>query len=356
VLVLAACTAAHAAEDARTRPAEFPPQVRASIDSLFAKFDASGPGCALGVFEHQGRRYLAGYGLADVQRRAPITPRSVFGVASVSKQFTAFAVLLLERERALSLDASIRQFLPELPQGYQEITLRQLLTHTSGLPEYEALYFREGGPDYDSATRAQQLDVIMKSGPPTFSPGTATRYTNTNYLLAAFVVERVTGKPLRDFVRERIFAPLGMTQSDYVLSATDIRELRAIPYHADDAGVLHAAPSAAHAGPTGVQTSIMDLGRWADNFYEPRVGDADVIARLQATGSLRDGTPINFAFGLERKRLGKHDAVLHSGVTTGTRAAFVRFPEKATTIALLCNRMDVNTERFATRIAEELFE
>lgn len=147
-----------------------------------------------------------------------------------------------------------------------------------------------------------------------------------------------------------------MESSDFVVSANDIRTLRAIPYEIDGSDKFRAILYAAHPGPTGVQTSVADLERWDENFYAPKVGDLDLVAQMQAPGSLQNGTPIAFALGFEHKRLGKHDAILHTGVTAGTRAAFVRFPEHLTTVALLCNRIDVNTERLTGQIADELFK
>ena len=196
---------------------------------------------------------------------------------------------------------------------------------------------------------------MIKSGGGRSPPGSAWRYANTNYLLAAIAVERASGQSLPDFAHDRIFVPLKMRESAYVTSASDIRKSRAIPYQANDDGTFSAAHYAAHPGPTGVQTNVVDLERWAENFYLPKVGDVDVLAQMQAPGALDDGTPIDFAMGLEHKRLGEHDAILHTGVTVGTRAAFVRFPAHEVTIALLCNRMDVNTERIATQIADVLF-
>ncbi|MGC3980298.1 MAG: serine hydrolase domain-containing protein [Steroidobacteraceae bacterium] len=335
---------------------DFAPQITASIDSLFSRFQGQVPGCSLGVFEHSGRRYLAGFGMANIESHQSITPQSVFAIASVSKQFTALSILILARQQKLSLDESIRRIIPELPVSYAPITLRELLTHTSGLPEYEDIYNRQGGPDYDSASRAEQLKAVIDTGGPQSLPGTTWQYANTNYLLAAVAVERISGQPLSAFSRDQIFIPLGMKQSNYVASATDNNTLRAIPYQADDSGAFHATLYAAHLGPTGVQTSIADLERWAENFYSPKVGDLGLMAELQAQGSLQNGTPINSAFGLEHKRLGNYDAILHTGVTIGTRSAFVRFPKYQTTIALLCNRMDANMERLVTQIADELFK
>lgn len=353
LLCLSSCVPVHQAAAPST---EYSPELRSRVDSLFARFNDAGPGCAVGVLEHGGRRYMAGFGQANIATHSPITPSSLFAIASVSKQFTAFSLLLLVYEHRLSLDESIRRTIPELPASYEPITLRELLAHTSGLPEYEDVYNQKGGPDYDTATRADQLRVVIDSIAPQSPAGSAWRYANTNYLLAGIAVERASRRPLAKFARQRIFLPLGMRDSAYVGSAQEIRPLRAMPYQLDAAGKFVPALYGAHAGPTGVQTTVVDLAKWADNFYRPKVGNPDLITQMQQPVSLLDGTLTSAALGLEHKRLGKHDAILHTGVTVGTRAAFVRFPAASTTVVLLCNRIDVNTERLAGQIADVLFQ
>lgn len=344
------------AGSSRTHLQDYSADTKGRIESLFARFDGDVPGCAVGVFEHNGRRYTRGFGMADVRTRTPLSEKSLFAIASVSKQFTALSLLLLVQDGKLSLSDSVRRTVPELPPSYEPITLRHLLLHTSGLPEYEDIYNQQGGPDYDSATRADQLRVIVNSVAPMSPPGTAWKYANTNYLLAAVVVERVSGQSLRDFARRRIFGPLHMRSTDFVAAKEEVRPLRAFPYQPDAEEHWQTVLYGAHAGPTGVQTTLVDLQKWSENFYRPIVGTRDVLAEMQQSQSLADGTPITAALGLERKRLGNQDAILHTGVTAGTRAAFVRFPAHNTTIVLLCNRMDVNTERLATQMAAVLFE
>ena len=294
--------------------------------------------------------------MADIRSHTPLSPNSLFAIASVSKQFTALSLLLLVRDGKLSLSQSVRRTLPELPASYEPITLRHLLAHTSGLPEYEDIYNQQGGPDYDSATRADQLRVIVNSIAPVSAPGTAWRYANTNYLLAALVVERASGQSLKDFARRRIFGPLHMGSTDFVTAKEEVRPSRALPYQLDAEGHWQSTLYGAHAGPTGVQTTLVDLQRWSENFYQNRVGTPGILAEMQQPQRLDNGTPITAALGLEHKRLGHHDAVLHTGVTVGTRAAFVRFPAHNTSLVLLCNRIDVNTERVAAQVADILFD
>jgi len=147
-----------------------------------------------------------------------------------------------------------------------------------------------------------------------------------------------------------------MRSTDYVIAKEEARRLRAFPYQPDAEGHWQPILYGAHAGPTGVQTTLIDLQKWSENFYRPVVGTSKVLAEMQQPQRLADGTPITAALGLERKRLGNQDAVLHTGVTAGTRAAFVRFPAHNTTFVLLCNRMDVNSERLAAQVAAALFD
>jgi CubicO group peptidase (beta-lactamase class C family) len=190
---------------------------RVALNRVFAAWSAAdGPGCAVGVSRDGAVVFQNGYGLANLETETPITPSSIFHVASVSKQFTAAAVMLLAREGKLSLDDDVRRYLPELPDFGHRITLRHLLTHTSGLrDQWDLLAMARGRFEENRITEDDVLEIVGRQKALNFVPGTEYLYSNTGYTLAAVVVRRVSGKSLREFADERIFKPLGMGDTHF---------------------------------------------------------------------------------------------------------------------------------------------
>lgn len=181
------------------------PAEQAAVDAVFTQYAKSGsPGCALGVYRHGAVAYAKGYGLASLENEVPITPRTVFDIGSTSKQFTAFAILLLEQQGKLSLDDDVRKFLPELPDYGKPITLRHLITHTSGLRDYTALFVMAGKAEQDLTTDQDALDLIARQKRLNFAPGEEWDYSNTGFFLLSQVVKRASGKSIFDFSQENI--------------------------------------------------------------------------------------------------------------------------------------------------------
>src|SRR5438067_4056189 len=188
-----------------------------AVDRVFESWrDTDGPGCAVGVSRDGSVVYERGYGMANLETDTPIRPSSIFHVASVSKQFTAAAIMLLERDGKLSLDDNIRKYLPEIPDYGIPITIRHLLTHTSGLrDQWDLLAFARGRFEEDRITEADVLDIVSRQTALNFKPGSEYVYSNTGFTLLGVIVKRVTGQSLRDFADERIFNPLGMTRTHF---------------------------------------------------------------------------------------------------------------------------------------------
>jgi CubicO group peptidase (beta-lactamase class C family) len=186
---------------------------RAAVDRVFAQWNRTdSPGCALGVARGGKVVYEKGYGMSNLESDIAITPGSIFHVASVSKKFTAMAAMLLARDGKLSLDDDIRKYLPEIPDYGHRITVRDSLTHTSGLrDQWDLLFFARGRFDEDRITEADVLDIVSRQKALNFVPGTEYLYSNTGFTLVGTIVKRVSGKTLREFADERIFQPLGMT-------------------------------------------------------------------------------------------------------------------------------------------------
>ena len=325
-----------------------PPQAGSSVsdkgNALFDQIRADAPGCAAGVARGAETVFSRGFGLADVDAGSPIVPETVFRVASVSKMFTAAAVLLLAQDGALSLNDDVRAHVPELPDYGASVTIRRLLNHTGGLPEYETLYFAgddEGRLDYDSATRVDQLAAIASLPKLTSQPGERFAYTNTDYLLLALIVERVSGMSLQDFAQLRIFGPLGMMDTAFRGESARVRG-DAVPYHRTDAGAFEPEPAAAHIGPTGLQTSVRDLLKWGDNLASGAVGGGDLAEMMQTHETLNNGGSVGHGYGMFLRDVGGRTLMFHPGGTRGVSAAFAYRPDAGTSFAILCNRDDVD--------------
>jgi CubicO group peptidase (beta-lactamase class C family) len=361
---LAATTLAAAA--CRPRPAE----IKAEVDRLFRPF-ASGvsPGCALAVVT-DGRVALArGYGFADLARRLPITPRTVFDIASTSKQFTAASVLLLAARGRLSLDDDVRKYLPELPRHDAVITLRHLLHHTSGLPNYIDLLVK-AGKRYDEVTTDDDALAALAAAPQLeFLPGTAYRYNDSGYFLLSLVVKRVSGLSLRRFAAENLFAPLGMTDTRIVDDEGLDVPRRAVPYSRAAGGGFQPEESRwEQTGDGGVNTTVLDLAKWAASFDAPAAGAAGsaraarsqavvaAMAAMLAPGRLADGTPLNYAGGLFLDRFRGQRRVRHPGSWRGFSAELMRLPDRRLSVVILCNRDDADPAALSEQVAELYLE
>ena len=326
----------------------------ARVDELFARFAAGlSPGCALAVIDH-GRVVLAkGYGFADLGRRLPITPRTRFDIASTSKQFTAASVLLLAARGRLSLDDDVRKYVPELARHDTPITLRHLLHHTSGLPNYIDLLV-ESGKHYEEMTTDDDALAALAGAPQLqFPPGTAFRYNDSGYFLLSLVVKRVTGRSLREFAAENLFAPLGMTDTRIVDDLTREVPGRAVPYEREDGGGGFRPVSSAweQTGDGGVNSTVLDLAKWDASFYSGAVGGKALVAAMTTPGSLANGTPLPYAGGLFLDRFHGHRRVRHPGSWRGFCSELMRLPGRRLSVITLCNVGDADPAALSEQVA-----
>lgn len=328
------------------------------VDRVFARWDTTRtPGCALGVVRDGKLIYQKAYGLADLEQGSIIGPDTVFHVASVSKQFTAFAVLLLEKDGKLSLDDDIRKHLPELHNFGKTITIRHLLQHTSGLRDQWSLLTLAGWRMSDVITDDDIFRLVCRQRELNFEPGERHLYSNTGYTLAARIVERVSGRPFRVYCRERIFEPLGMTQTRFPTDHEEIVAGRARSYAPAGAGKYkNSILSYGTAGATSLLTTVADLARWDRNFYEPRVGGAKLIERFQEVGKLNNGRSITYALGLDVSEYRGLKIVEHTGSDAGFRCTLLRFPAERFSIIILANTADCGPSLLARRVAEIYLE
>jgi CubicO group peptidase (beta-lactamase class C family) len=290
--------------------------------------------------------------MANLEYAVPITSSTIFHVASISKQFTAFAINLLALEGKLSLDDELHTHFPEFGDFGKPITLRHLRHHTSGLRDQWDLLQLAGWRMEDVITEQDILDLAWKQRELNFAPGDKHLYCNTGYTLLAVIVKRVTGQSLREFAHERIFAPLGMTNTHFHDDHRMIVPNRAYSYAPREAGGFeHRVLSFSNVGTTSLFTTVEDLAKWDKNFYTQGVGGPEAIDLLQQRGRLNDGATLDYAAGLTIGEYRGLKTVGHSGADAGYRADFRRFPDERLAVIVLANRADANPWTLAHQTA-----
>lgn len=324
------------------------------VNAVFAEYaKADSPGCALAVIQDGRIAYEKGYGMASLEHGVPITPQTVFDIGSTSKQITAASILLLAQEGKLSLDDPVRKHIPEMPDYATPVTLRHLLHHTSGVRDYANLMALSGLNYEDLADDADGLAIIVRQKKLDFKPGDEHSYSNSGYFLLSLVVQRVSGKTLRDFAQERIFAPLGMTSTRFFNDATEVIPHRATAYGPRSGGGFGVQMSNwTQTGDGGVQTTVEDLAKWDRNFYDPKVGGAWLVEQLQMPGTLNDGSKIGYARGLMVDEYRGLRRVQHGGGWAGYRAQLMRFPDEKLSVITLCNLGSVSPGALAQQVAD----
>ena len=329
--------------------------IRVAVNRVFAPWTATdGPGCAVAVARDGRVVHQNGHGMANLETGTPITPASVFHLASVSKQFTAAAILTLAREGRLSLDDDIRRHLPELPDYGHRITIRHLLNHTSGLrDQWDLLAMARGRFEENRITEADVLEMATRQKVLNYTPGAEYLYSNTGYTLSAIIVRRVSGKSLRDFAEERFFRPLGMTQTQFQDDYTRVITNRAAGYARRPTGRWHVSlPNYDTYGATSLFSTVGDLLKWQANIAQPRVGDSAFFAEMRRLPTLANGDTSTYGLGLVAERHRSIPIVSHGGSDAGYRTWLGRFPEHGLDVVVLCNAATSNPSALARSVAD----
>jgi CubicO group peptidase (beta-lactamase class C family) len=323
------------------------------VDRLFAKWDRKdSPGCAVAILRDGKTIYQHCYGMADLENSVPISPSSVFNVGSMAKQFTAFCVLLLAEEGKLALDDDVRKYLPELPDYGEPITLRHLIHHTSGLREADNLLQFAGWRFRDLMTERDVLAVLSRQRDLNFRPGTEFQYANSNYTLLSVVIKKATGKSLREFTRERIFKPLGMSRTQFVVNHAAVVEGRAAGHVTDEGSYNVERPAYSFTGSSNLLSTVEDLAKWDANFYEPKVGSAKVVNEMTVAGRLKNGEAVGYGGGLFLGNYRKLRLVSHSGASIGFHAELLRFPDQHFSVIVLGNLFSLRATQLAQQVTD----
>lgn len=329
---------------------------RSQIDELFARWDRpDSPGCSVAVLDAGEIAFAGGYGQANLEHPAPIDAETtVFHVASVSKQFTAYAIALLEAEGALNLDDDVRTHLPWLHDFGTSVTIRHLIHHVSGIRDQWELFLLAGGRLDDVITMDDIRELLDAQRELNFPPGSEHLYSNSGYTLLAMVVEAVAGHPFPDFCGERIFDPAGMSRTHFHLDHQEVVPGRADSYARPlkDAPWRHMVLSYANVGATSLFTTASDLARWGLALQRGTVGGKPLVERIQERYVLTGGEEIDYAFGLS---VGTHRGarvVRHSGADAAFRAHFLWLPEQGVAVALCANAAEIDAGGLAMKVAE----
>lgn len=325
----------------------------ARVDAVFAQWDRpDSPGCAVSVSRDGDLIFSQGYGSANLDHGVPNTADTVFHVASLSKQFTAAAIALLALDGALSLDDDVREYVPELPDFGATITIRNLLHHTSGIrDQWELLILNGWRYSQDLITDDDVMSVIAMQKHLNFMPGERHLYSNSGYTLLARIVERVSGRNLRRFANERLFAPVGMQRTFFRDNFREVVAGQAYGYVPVGDTFELGVTNFDTVGATSLLTTANDLARWAGFYGAELVGGSPFVELMAENGRLNDGSEVDYAFGTVRGEYRGLDIVEHSGSDAGYTAHFMRFPAQRTAIACLCN-VPADASGLARRMAD----
>ena len=335
------------------------------IDAIFLPLvTANSPGLAVIVLKDGKPVFEQGYGVANLETKTRIGTNTGFRLASFTKQFTAACIMLLVHDGKLSYDDTLTKIFPGFPAYGSTITVRMLLTHTSGLKDYENLYAAQFPGEDDrripQIKDAQILALMEQQSAADFSPGSQWRYTNTGYAMLAMIVEKVSGDPFGAFLHERIFAPLGMSNTLAYQKGKNEVPHRALGYSKKDGAWIEADQSSTSAvlGDGGIYSNVDDLAKWDRALREhtllsaAEMRAAFIPVKVVGGAKTDEGSPTDYGFGWFLDPYRGRKRTWHSGTTTGFRTFIVRFVEEGLTIIILCNRDDLQPGKLADRVAD----
>lgn len=334
------------------------------IDPLFSEFTDTTPGIAVAATRDNEVIFSKGYGSANLESGDLITPNTKFNIGSVSKQFTALSIFLLADEGYLSLEDDIRKYIPELPEFDTAITIQHLCYHTSGTRDLYGLLTLAGWKMDDVITPAQVMNLLSRQENLNFTPGEKFLYSNSGYYLLSEIVSRVSGMSFQDFVQQRIFNPLEMTNSYVQDNYRQVLPGRAYAYSKNADGYQHRGLSNSVTGHSNIYSSVVDLLKWADNFNDPVVGSPELVSRFNQVGSLNSGDnallPTNgkdkvyVTAGQFKGNFRGTTIFNHSGSEVAYESYLARFPDKNLTIAVTSNLGDFSAFQAGREVATKI--
>ena len=347
-----------------------------AIDALFSPLtDAKSPGVAVLVRKNNQTVFERGYGARELRSFAKIDTRTNFRLASCTKQFTAMSIMLLVHDGKLRYDQTLTQLFTGFPAYGKAITVRHLLNHTSGLPDYEDLMAaaeqRKGAGIWTETNQiqdAEALKLLEQESAGKFAPGTQWSYSNSGYVLLGVIVAKVAGKSFPEFLHDRIFAPLQMRNTlAYVKGKGEIA-IRAFGHSKTDSSWKETdqSPTSATLGDGGIYSSLEDLAKWdealtnhtllSESEMQPALTPAALTSGTQpvwaANSDRPEGTPVSYGFGWFLDPYRNRQRMWHYGDTMGFHSYIARFPADRLTVIILCNRTDLDPGALALKVAD----
>ncbi|OCK42183.1 hypothetical protein BA195_11190 [Tenacibaculum soleae] len=327
---------------------------QSKIDAIFSKWNKpNSPGGSVGVIKDGKLIFTKGYGMANLDYNIPNGPETVFTIASTSKQFTAASIILLSQQGKLSLDDKLSTFFPKFPSYANDITIQNLLNHTSGIRDYIILARLSGLGANDNYTDKTVGKLLMNQQELNFNPGEEFVYSNSGYWLLGQIVEKVSGESLAVFAKKNIFDPLEMKNSRFHDNFVEVVKNRATGYRSNGKdGFYEHMTTLNMVGDGGLLTTINDLAKWDASFYDTSLFNKDFWNQMLQLGTLNNGKKIPYASGLAFRNYKGLKVIHHSGSFVGYRTQFIRFPKAKFSVIVLANRTDTDPSKLAYQTAD----
>ena len=326
-------------------------EIKQSIDNIFSEFNNKTPGASVAVVKDKNIIYQRGFGLSDLQLREKIEPKTNFRLASITKQFTLFSILLLEDENKLSFQDSLQKFFPNLPLYSSRMTIKNILQHTSGLLAYE-----DHMPDTLTVQLKDKdvLQILMDQDSTYFPPGTEHRYSNSGYAVLALIIEKVSGKSFAQFLKDRIISPLDMNSTIAFEKSISTVKNRAYGYTKTDSGFVNSDQSLTSAvlGDGGIYSSTIDLIKWDRAIDSTTLLKSDKLSKMFEKAILPNGEIVDYGLGWRLDPYKGYVRQYHTGGTSGFSNIYMKLPQFNLTIIVLINIKDFDAKNYAEKIAD----
>lgn len=313
------------------------------------------PGLSVIITEKDSILYIGNWGSADLDKASPITENTIFDIASVSKQFTGMAIALLEEKGEINVNDKISKYLPDLPEFMNDITIDQLIHHSSGIRDWPVLFGMKGWQPEDSITMDEILEMLKKQESLNFTPGTAFLYSNSNYNLLAKIVEVVTDTTFNSWIQDFIFVPLGMNNTFLVENNSQNADITAHSYVYSGHNYLPFSNNLNAPGSSSIRSNTSDMSKWMTNFHNKTLDANSALDKLTQKGNLNSGKTINYGYGLNITEIKNRNAYVHDGVFGGYRSGTAFFPEENIGIVILSNNGILQPMKMIHDIANILF-